>query len=171
MKRYLLAIAYDGNKPDSLILGNFPWNGIYSITLSESLQYKDSIENLGITDNLDLVGYSGELSRYSAIDINTGNVIRSSLVVIAESENYQGNVYLVTDGFSEPTWKSIPDIESYIQRNGSRIANAKIVKLDGCSLLRPINGELDHIDFREYQIEYRKYLKNKKEEAQKTDGT
>lgn len=166
MKRYLLAIAYDCNKPASLILGNFPWNGIYSVTLSESLQYKDSIENLGITDNFDLVGYSGELNRYSAMEFDTGNVIRSSLVAIAESENFQGNVYLVTDGFSEPTWKSIPDTESYIQRNGSRIANAKIIKSDGDSLLKPINGELDHIDFREYQLEYRKYLKSKKEKAQ-----
>lgn len=75
MKRYLLAIAYDCNKPVSLILGNFPWNGIYSVTLSESLQYKDSIENLGITDNFDLVGYSGEL-----IDIQLLSLIQEMLL-------------------------------------------------------------------------------------------
>lgn len=164
MKRYLLAIAYKENKPAKLILGEFPWNGLHDVLIEDSLEYQDSIENLGITNNFDLVGYSGELNRYTSIDFETNTCKKKSLVAIAESENYQGKIYLLTDGISDPVWKSIPDLESYIQKQGYRLANAKITKTtDGTDVLKLIKGELDFVDFTKYQIEYRKYLKEKKE--------
>lgn len=167
MKRYLLAIQYSDDKPFGFILGNFPWSGLYSVKISESLVYKDSIENLGITDNFDLVGYSGELNRYTYIDIDTGNCVKQSLVVIAKSNNSKGDIYLVTDGLNDPYWVSIQELKEKLQLNGYRIANAKIVDLpDESSEVQLIKGELDNVDFTKYQLEYRKYLKEKKGKTQ-----
>lgn len=163
MKRYLLALEYKDNKPLNLVLGEFPWSGIQKVAVKDSLELNDTIENLGITKNFDLVGYSGELNRYTSVNAETQEVIKKSLVAIAKSENYQGKIYLLTDGLSEPSWKSIPELTSFIQKHGYRLANAKIVvSEDGSEILQPIKGELDFIDFKEYQLEYRKYLKSQK---------
>lgn len=167
MKRYLLAIQYSNNKPEGFILGNFPWSGTYNVDLKNSLKYKDSIENLGITDNFDLVGYSGELNRYTYIDLDTGNYVNISLVVLAKSTNSKGDIYFVTDGLEDPYWASIDELKENIQKNGYRIANARIVESpNGNSEVKLIKGELDTIDFTEYQLEYRKYLKEKKGKMQ-----
>lgn len=167
MKRYLLAFEYKNNKPVKLIMGNFPWDGLYTVNIEDSLEYKDSIENLGITDNFDLVGYSGELSRYTTIDFNSNTCTKKSLVAIAESENYHGKVYFITDGLSDPMWISIPDLESYIQKKGYRLANVVLdTTQDGIGILKPIKGELSFVNFKEYQLEYRNYLKKIKEKTE-----
>ena len=81
MKTYLIAIGYFRDKPNELLLGNFPWNGFQRIYVKDSYQYDGSIENLGITSELDLVGLSGALERYTVYDSNSREYKKKSLVV------------------------------------------------------------------------------------------
>ena len=144
-------------------MGDFPWNGIYNIDVRESLKYNDTIENLGITENFDLVGYSGDITRYTTIFFFSANKVKKkSLVLIAESANYKGKVYFLTDGLSDPIWLSIYELESYIQKQGNSLANAAMLETPNGAILQPIKGTVDTVDFTKYQLEYRNYLKSKK---------
>lgn len=161
MKYFLLGLGYtENNKIAELIIGTYPWRKERHIKLEDSLEYKDKLENAGITDNFDVVGTSGDLRKYTSYIKETNKITKTSLTVLAKAASHRGEVYFVSDGINNPQWMYIDTIQDHIQKKGVSLSNAKINNTE--NKLDPIVKDFEEVDFRQSQLEYRRYMKEMK---------
>lgn len=161
MKQFLLGIGYDNdNKVQELIIGTFPWRKEKRVNIKESLQYQGKLENADLTDNFDLVGTSGELRRYTTYYTESNKIKKLSFTILAKSSHYRGDIYFIANGIDNPKWVSVDELETYIQKNGISIANAKLNVIE--HKIEPLVKEFESVDFKQSQLEYKRYLKNNK---------
>lgn len=163
---FMVGLHYDcNNKIDEVYLASYPWTGIKKINIKDMLEYKDSVSNLGVTNNLDIVCTCGNINKYTTI--SQDKVVKRGLTVLAKSTAYKGNIYFITSGLDNPSWKSTDEIISLIEREGYTMTNGKILYEN--REIQCLKGEFIEVDFRESQLEYKKFLKESRGIANDTE--
>lgn len=165
MRKFLVAVSYGNEQLDGIVVAKFPFDGFEKIRKDCMLEHKDEFYNLEMTENLDLVGTSGDINRYTVI--KNGDASKLSLTVLAESENNSGKIYFVTDGLELPKWKNIEEIMHDLEHKGIKLSNSKIDFDNRClkSLGEKAGKGFEEVDFLESQLEYRRYIKGLKQNS------
>lgn len=153
---FMVGLHYDSiNKVDEVYIASYPWTGIKKVNIKDMLAYKDSVSNLGVTNNLDLVCTCGNINKYTTI--KEDKIVKRGLTVLAKSTAYKGNMYFITSGLANPSWKSTDEIIRLIEQEGYTMTNGTILYED--RTVQCLKGDFIEVDFRESQLEYKKFLK------------
>ena len=154
MESFLIGFGLDfKGSIQEVLIASFPWRGIKRLSLLDSLKYANKLSNAIITDNLRVVMQEGNANGYMKYSIESGQILKQSMFILAKSKLNRGDIYFVTDSISNPAWLSEDKILRLIQQ-GYSLANAMISETN-----HVIYNRAD-VDIRKVQKEYREYLKN-----------
>lgn len=171
MSRMLIGTEVDmyGNV-GAIFVGGCPWTGIERYTLKEAFDKKIQMDNMILSERLDLMFTVGTENKYTAVDY-TGKQLRVKFVVLAKAKTSAYDVFFVTSGVGNPLWLTVDSIVRNIEKEGWGLANCKLELKDGNYEIVPLAGEIEEVDYTETQVAYRKYLKELKKQQEDRDGT
>lgn len=145
---------------EQIAVGTNPWSGIKVVSLKMLDLNNIEFANAYIGFDGKLVNKGVDLGRYTKFSTINGDIIQRSYHILLKANSKKGEIYFVTDGISNPTWKTLNDIYKDILYGNARLANAKIVTREGVRFISAIRGEIQEVDITKAQLEYRKYLKS-----------
>lgn len=161
MENIILALGLNRvtNKVEQIAVGTNPWSGIKIVDLIMLNPNNVEFTNAYIGFNGELINRGIELSHYSKYDIATGEFIQKSYHILVKAKVKCENVYFITDGLNKPFWASLDQIYNEILSGRTRLANARITSKDGLRYISSIKGEIPNVDYKEYTLGYRAFLK------------
>lgn len=162
MSRLLVAVEHDSSgKITSIYHAGCPWYGIVKQSIEEVTKEEAKFDNAWVSRSSEIWALKGSIQTYTSI--GPQGVIKRHYVVLAKSTNYTGDIFFVTDGVDNAKWMTPDDIVKGVM-NGIDLANCRMDHSTAEHTILPISGANDFevVDYKEVQLEYRKYLKGLK---------